>query len=75
MTLGNRGNTNIVKDLTEKSEKLVDINDEFLQVRHKNSIGVLSCFEQVDSYNGQKVCADLQSQTRTLWKLIICDKN
>ncbi|KAH0544769.1 hypothetical protein FGG08_001136 [Glutinoglossum americanum] len=57
-TLRNQGNANIVVDIQEKSQALADINGKFLQVRHRDSIGVLSCFEQVNSYNGQKIVTE-----------------
>lgn len=54
-TLGNAGDANKIVDLFPKSQKLADINSHFLQVRRKYDIDVLSCFEQVNSYNGKKV--------------------
>jgi hypothetical protein len=50
-----QGNSNIIKELPEKSQKLAEINGKFLQVRNKNGIEVLSCFEQVASYGRGKV--------------------
>ncbi|KAI9777255.1 MAG: hypothetical protein M1839_008985 [Geoglossum umbratile] len=55
MTTLIQGNSNIIKELSEKSQKLVEINGKFLQVRYKNGIEVLSCFEQVALYGQGKI--------------------
>ncbi|KAH0553125.1 hypothetical protein GP486_006688, partial [Trichoglossum hirsutum] len=66
-TFGTQGNPYFVMDLQEKSQKLAELNGKFIQVINKNSIGVLSCFEQVNSYAGNKIvdedsaCLDFSS--------------
>jgi hypothetical protein len=50
-----QGNSNIGKELPEKSQKLGEINGKFLQVQNKNGMEVLSYFEQVASYGRGKV--------------------
>ena len=55
ITTLSQGNANMIMELAEKSQKLAEINGKFLQVRNKNSIEVLSCFEQGASYGGERV--------------------